>query len=448
MEIGIAVDNQTPPTGSLTSGVVIRFRNRFGTTARKGVLSLADQAVVSGTSFFTTVMIGRLCGPGELGRYSLGLSLVVLVMCVQESLVSMPYTIYGNRFQGKERARYAGSVLVHHVFLAVLSMTCLGALAALFSVGIGPSGIAPLIGVLVAVIPCTLLREFGRRMAFAHLNITTALLLDLAVAAMQIGGLAVVAAAGLLSAGTAYSVMGLSCAVGGVAWLAFDRARFTIQWPRVFAEFRRNLSLGRWVLAEQLTGSLRHFVVLWMLAFMLGETATGTLQACLAIVAFSGPFMLGVGNVLAPRLARSRTGVDASEMRRVVRKATLVLGVAMGGFCGLIVLFGGELVQLLYGNGYADNGHTIALAAAAALASALGHPAGYGLLAMERANVCFSLRVFALSVTFLVTFCLIGPLGVTGAAYGLLAGSLAGSIGVNLIFRAVVDMTPNLAVTE
>src|SRR5438105_2895107 len=59
------------------------------TASGKGVLAVADQAVVSGTSFLTTVLIGRWCGPGELGIYSLGVTLLVSWVCVQESLIAL-----------------------------------------------------------------------------------------------------------------------------------------------------------------------------------------------------------------------------------------------------------------------------------------------------------------------------------------------------------------------
>lgn len=426
-----------PLPGSVHGRALTRLRNLFGVTARKGAWSLGDQIVVCGTGFVTTVAVGRLCGPEELGYYSLGMTLVLLIISAQHSLVSLPYTIYGNRLGGEERALYAGSVLVQYVLVAVLAMTCLAALAWPFSLGFGPAGLTPVIGVLAATIPFVLLRQLGRRMAFAHLNVTTALLLDCLVGVLQVGGLAAVAVAGLLSASTAYTVTGVACGIGGFAWLAFERARFRIGWRSVSSAARRNFALGRWVLADQLTLTLRQASVLWLLAFMLGEVATGTLQACLTIIAFSRPFMLGLENVLAPRIARARTAAQGSELRRVVRKVTLLVGVAMGAFCGAVAVFGGQLVQLLYGSGYAGTALAVAVAALATLVSAVGHPSSLGLLALERANWCFGIRVVALSVTVVTAVCLIEPLGVAGAACGLLAGSLSAGLGMILAFRVL-----------
>ena len=93
--------------GGLPSAVpLLRQWGRLaaGDTARKGCFSLADQVIVSGTSFFTSVIVGRVCGPAELGIYSLSMGLAIFVGGVQESLISTPYTILTSRLQGAEQA--------------------------------------------------------------------------------------------------------------------------------------------------------------------------------------------------------------------------------------------------------------------------------------------------------------------------------------------------------
>ena len=48
-----------------------------GLVSREHVLSLVDQAVVSGTSFVTTLLIARGSGSSRLGIYALGMSLLL-----------------------------------------------------------------------------------------------------------------------------------------------------------------------------------------------------------------------------------------------------------------------------------------------------------------------------------------------------------------------------------
>ena len=75
---------------------------------------MVDQGVVSAARFVTNVVIGRACGKEELGLYALGFSVLLLVVCAQESLVTTPYTVFGNRLRGRRRAVRAASALLQH----------------------------------------------------------------------------------------------------------------------------------------------------------------------------------------------------------------------------------------------------------------------------------------------------------------------------------------------
>src|SRR5206468_7134306 len=105
----------------------------LGGAAGKDTLAVLDQAVVSGTSFVTTILLWQWCGPGELGVYSLGFSLLVTWGCVQEALVALPYTIYRHRPLQGTPAEYAGSVLVHQGLLSALALLTLAAVGGALS---------------------------------------------------------------------------------------------------------------------------------------------------------------------------------------------------------------------------------------------------------------------------------------------------------------------------
>src|SRR5947209_4562429 len=127
------------PGGGPTDGGDPRGGGLWGRVLRglsgKDSLAVLDQAVVSGTSFLTTILIGRWCGADELGIYSLGFTLLVTWGCVQESLVALPYTIRRHRLLRETQAEYAGSVLVHQGLLSALALVTLAATGAAMSWG-------------------------------------------------------------------------------------------------------------------------------------------------------------------------------------------------------------------------------------------------------------------------------------------------------------------------
>lgn len=63
---------------------------------REQILSMADQAVVSGGTFLATVAVARWGSPYQLGAYSIGMSALFPLLGVQEALIMLPYTIRRN----------------------------------------------------------------------------------------------------------------------------------------------------------------------------------------------------------------------------------------------------------------------------------------------------------------------------------------------------------------
>src|ERR1700674_3835450 len=149
------------------------------------VLALADQAVVSATSFVTTVLVGRYTDPSQLGAYAIAVSVLASLFTIQGSLITLPYSIQRHRPLGTP-AEHAGSSLAQGGLLSagatlLLALTALG----LFADGAAPE-VTAMAWALAAVMPFGLLREFGRRFAFTHLQMVQVLALDAVVGVIQL----------------------------------------------------------------------------------------------------------------------------------------------------------------------------------------------------------------------------------------------------------------------
>src|ERR1700682_1558781 len=128
-------------------------------------LALADQAVVSGTSFLTMVVVGRSTSASELGLYSIASSLLVTSVTIQDSLISFPYTIQRHRLLGKS-ADHSDSSLKLSFLLSALCIVVLALAALGLSSWNAEAKLVAMIWALAAVAPFALLRAFGRRLAF------------------------------------------------------------------------------------------------------------------------------------------------------------------------------------------------------------------------------------------------------------------------------------------
>jgi O-antigen/teichoic acid export membrane protein len=420
--------------------------SKVGRIARGShVLALFDQAIVSGTNFITTVLVARSTLPSEFGSYSIAVSLLFPLFCVHESLISLPYTVQRHRSLGTP-AQSAGSSLVHNIQLSAVAMVLFTLGAMLLSLLGAPPKLVAAIWVLTLFAPFVLLREFGRRFAFAHLEITQALVLDLAASAIQLASILLLVEIGWISAATACAALGLAYAIVATVWLCLNRSRFSIRGFHVRKTMKLSWSLGKWLGGSQLATFVRSYSAYWILAIAMGTAATGIYAACSSIVAFSNPLILGLGNILSPTAALELSERGYAGLMRETVRATALVSATMGLFVVGITLIGGDVMRFLYHNpAYDGQSHTLIVLALAAFAQAIGIPASNALTSLERAQAVFWASLVGLLLTLTLSLLMVGQLGLAGAAYAVLGGNLAGALGKWFAFFRFASGETNLS---
>jgi O-antigen/teichoic acid export membrane protein len=393
----------------------------------QGIFSLADQAVASATNFATGIIIARNCSKEELGLYMLGFSVILLATDLQTSLISTPYMVYAPRLKGRAHALYTGSTLLHQLsfsLLIALALIC-GALAA--AMGFGPGGLEPVLWALVAVIAFVMLREYARRVCFARLKLLTAFLFDTCIAIGQIGGLLLLARFRLLSATRAFWAIGLACGVALLWWLWSDREFYHPRINESRADLKKNWVFGKWVFVSGLIWAVSMNLYPWFLAAFHGTASTGVWAACLGVVSVGNPALLGIQNLVGPKIAHEYAAEGPNALRRLVLKITAAISFPVLLLCAGSILWGGRLVPLLYGRQYAGNSRVVAILALSVLVSAPAFCFSRALYATERADLDFLINFAALLVMVTLGFWLVRAFGPLGAAFGLLGGNIATS---------------------
>jgi O-antigen/teichoic acid export membrane protein len=432
-----AIGPAVPASGDGT-GARSRWIDQLLPGTGRGVVAVADQAAVSGARFLTTVLIGRLCGAGELGVYTLGFTMVIIAACVQEALLATPYAIFASSSRGESARGYAGSVLVQHWLTVTLTVAVLAVTGLLIAAGTGPVELAPIIWVLVLICPFTLLQEFARRYSFAHLRMRGALVIDASVAALQVIGLLVVAFTVGLTIRRACLVIGAGCALPALGWLWAHRGEFAPRLARLGGDLRRNLVFGRWVMASQLADALRGYAMLWLVALARDTSATGAFAAASTIVLASNPVTMGISNLMTPQAARAFDRGGAPAVARVVTKLAVPLVAVIALFCLLLGVAGDRIMQLLYGAEFAGHRQLLVALGLALVVRTMAVGIDAGLRASRRPHVNTVAGIINLAVTCAVASLLVGRLGAEGAAWSLLVGNCAGLVVRSQVFARMV----------
>lgn len=407
----------------------------------KQILGLADQIVVSATSFLVFVVIARATNPAELGIYALAISVIAFCLATQESLITKPYAIKLHEVNGPP-AEYAFGVLV--LSLGLCGGFVLAASAAavtLIAMG-APADMIHLVWAVAAALPFVLMREFARRFAFAHLAVSQALALDLGAAVFILLAAAMLYWAGAVSAPAMIAATGIGCALTTLIWLWAVHYRFAFGFSSLRPALQQCWNLGKWFLWGQLGMQVQAYVTPWLALVLGGAAVAGLYAACASIVAFANPIIFGFCNILTPKFVRIFQNDGVAALRRRVISDALVMGGIMAAFCLGIFAFGADIMRLLYRDEvYAGNNDVLRLLALAALAATVGIPALLALAATGRARAVAAVMLLTAVVSTVLVAMLLWQWGLLGAAYAVLIGEALGAVARWTAFWLLVPLT-------
>jgi O-antigen/teichoic acid export membrane protein len=421
----------------LSLQVVTRALRGVSNRGRTWAAVLCDQLLVSGTSFLTTVLVGRCLGKTQLGWYALAYSVVVVLLEIQNSFIASPYTINSPRLDPQAQARSTGNALVLSIVLAAL------AAVALLSVGvISPRGtdlrelrsLYPSLSLIAAPL---LVKEFARRACFAHFRIRDVLLLDLLASLMQVTGLLLLIKFASPSVPGIYRLMAAAAGTAAIVWMISWRDRIDITLRGPLHTLRDTWSFGMWVLTGNLAFVLSQQLYPWYLASLKGPDATGAFAACAGLLALVNPVVSAIGNYLGPATANA-VFRGARELSLVIVRASCVLLAIVGVFCVVIVAIGTHVLLFLYGSGYRMDFYVLVVLAASVLASTSSLAVGFGFWALGRPDLNLKINLLSIVIAAALGPWLVSAHGLLGAAFGLLVANTAASALRVLLLRRVL----------
>lgn len=390
--------------------------------------SLLDQIFVSGTTFVTAILVGRYCSSEELGQFALAISFFIFASGTQTSLITAPYTVF-RAHKTTNRRQFAKTAFSAAVSLcALLCVLCIPiAIAIVLIPSIGANWTVAI--AMLVVLPCYLAREFGRRFEFARMRMHQALRLDVVLAVLQLGFISCLAVTEQLDASRALLCIGAACGISSTIWYFSRRTIFVADKCQQLRELNREWNLGKWLFVDHAVCFLQMYVMHWLLSIMLSSSATGILAACTTIASLGNPFIQGAGNYLAPRFAETVGTRSKANTISLYWKSTFLLASVVAAFTLVIVVFGEEILRLLYRDQtYADYAIVLVILSLRLLCSIPTIAADHAITAMEAPKVSVVSTIAGLVVTIVCGIPLLIYFDVLGAAIAILVGTATEAI--------------------
>ncbi len=332
--------------------------------ARRGgevKFALADQAVVSGASFVTTVLLARFLGLEEFGRFALAWLGVFLAQNLQIALLVTPMLTIAAKQDGQALSTYRGAMLVQQGVLSVVLSALVFAGAKLSGWLMPDWGLAGLAAPLAALVFCAQWADFARRYHFAFSRPPAAFAVDALRYGLQLAllGAFVMGFGPAGGVAGALNIMAVGALAGAVLGLAFaGRVAFDAGATREVV--RRHWSFSRWLVLTAFAQWARDNFVFAAVGALLGLAEVGALRAAQQLVMAVNVPLQGLGNIVPARAgaAYDERGLDglmgfigAFVVKYMAAVALVLIALALAGEW---------LLTAVYGSAFAGYGFVVA----------------------------------------------------------------------------------------
>ena len=145
------------------------FVNTWSTleTFRSARWALVDQIIVSGSNFLSNILLARILGIEEFGRYVLAWTIVLFVQGLQFSTVSSSMLSIGPKHDAEEARSYFGAIFIHQSIFGVVS-AALTLVGCYITANFFPEARLDTIALpLTGAVLCTQTQDFFRRYFFS-----------------------------------------------------------------------------------------------------------------------------------------------------------------------------------------------------------------------------------------------------------------------------------------
>jgi O-antigen/teichoic acid export membrane protein len=392
----------------------------------KGFWAVTDQGLFALTNFTVSVLLARWLSQSSYGAFSVAFSVLLLMGTVHTALLTEPMLVLGPSRYPERTAPYLRRLTTLH-----FALTSAAGLFLLIAVGVvtflEPQFMAgSTLASLAVAGPAILFLWLARRACYIESNPGLAVQGSALYALLVPAGMYLLTVTHMLSAPSSMLSLGIcSLLVASFLMVRLIRRPGLIASGPVRSVTRAHWSYGRWALAIGLLSWVPPNAVVLTLPLWHSLDDVATLRVATTLMLPVQHVHTALGPLLLPALVR------ASFARRLQATARLAWVIFVGMsliYAPIILIFGSQLAELLFGPQYKLDGATLLLLALIPLATAVSTVSGAVLRAQERLDPVLWSYVAATAVTVFMGLPLVFAYGFNGALASMLLSTATTAI--------------------
>lgn len=386
-------------------------------------LAVAEQALVSLTTFGLQLGLARLLSPAEFGSFAIGFTTTLLVAGIHGALVLEPFSVLAQGRFHLELSSYIALLKRWHRRLSLVIVP----LSLLVLLRLDWHGVLPAVVAAGGVSPIVLGAWFQRRRAYVLAAPKLALWGACSLVLVQTVTLAVLVAGGILTSVSAMGSMALAWWSSGTVidrllkgsspgGAVIDRSAVLVH----------HLRYGQWSMPTTLMHWLTTHGLIPLVSIFAGLHGAAAFRVLQTLTMPMSQVIASLSMLLTPKLSKvvRTAGFEVAKRESLLAATGFAVGAA--AYCVLLIIGGGVLLEVLYSEQqYQQYSWLLPFMGAALIFE--GFKQGQVMLfsAVERPKHTFTARVWGSLAVFTLGIPLMWALELPGVVFTFLVGVLA-----------------------
>jgi O-antigen/teichoic acid export membrane protein len=387
------------------------------------VLIYTDQAIVSGFSFLSSMLLARYLGLQGFGVYSIAWLGVMVASSINQPLIITPMQTLGNKKINAERSSYLQALIFKQLFFAA-AMALLAFAAVIFmSYVLHDWKVESIRFAFPLAVFAFLLQDFFRRYYFIIDKPEKTILIDVIayggvlVSATLLHFYSTIDAQFVLLLTAVFFLYAALTALLALPGLVFN-------WNHVKGVVLEHWDFSKWLTATAVLQWFSGNLFIIAAGAILGPVAVGATRMAQNIVGITHVLFLAMENIIPARAAMHMREDGPAGMMRYLLKFTMQMGMITFGILSVLAVFSHQIIELCYGSEYVAYRNVLIGFSSLYVIVFLGYPLRYAIRTLERTRVIFLSFILSSIFSIATAYPIIRTFGIHGVVGGLMVTQL------------------------
>jgi O-antigen/teichoic acid export membrane protein len=385
--------------------------------------ALADQVVVSGSNFVSTILLARALGIEEFGRFVLAWAIIIFMQNLQYAAVSSAMLSIGPKQSAENASSYFGALFIHQVIFGIGSAVLAFAGTNLAAGVFAQSRLTGIASALAVAVLCSQTQDFLRRYFFCVLRPEISVLIDAVRYLGFIVSIFALARLSSLDAVSALWLLSVAAAAGSLAAIAFlPSLRFSL--TEVLSHGLHGWHFSKWLVAGTALVEASNNLFYFGSGILLGTSAAGAMKAAFTLASVTNVVNEASLNVIIVGASRQFVSNGRRGLAVYLEKVGLYGAAAVCSLLAVAVVAPKFWLRVLFGPAFEQYWPLVFWAAGYQLLIFSGLIIGTWHRTLESTRFIFYANVLSVAVSLCLVYPLISAVGMTGALVGLVIGQI------------------------